>query len=179
MLSLLDRLLAALRARSSMPSMVLFFAAMFLLSQLSIGVVLEPVGLDRVLQLQTTLSTETFTALVADMYRHGTVEAYLAHYYYDFLHPVWYATLLALVLAAAMNRAALSPQANRWLLVPFVAGLLDLLENGLHIYMVVDTANIAPAWVLLGNGAALLKWALVALTMVAVLVLFARPGHNR
>ena len=105
------------------------------------------------------------------MYRQGTVEAYLAHYYYDFLHPVWYATLLALVLAAAMNRAALSPQANRWLLVPFVAGLLDLLETSLHIYMVIDPANIAPAWVLLGNGA--------ALTMVAVLVLFARPGHNR
>lgn len=178
-MSLIDRFCGLLRAGGAQQTMLLFFAAMFLLSQVSIAVVLKPVGLSQVLMLQTTLSTETFRLLAADLYQRGVAENYLAHYYYDFLHPVWYSTLLALLLAAAMNRAGLAAGASRWLLLPFVAGLLDLVENSAHIYMLVDTARISPFWVLLGNGAALLKWTLLGATLVAVLVLFARPGHNR
>ncbi len=177
-MSLLDRFCAMLRTRASMPSMLLFFAGMYLLSQVSIAVVLDPVGIGRMLALQTTLSVDDFRAMVTDLYERDVVEAYLAHYYYDYLHPLWYSTLLALVLAAGMNRAALSATANRWLLVPFMAGLMDIVENSLHIYMVVDTANIAPAPVLIGNGAALLKWVLVGLCLIAVLVLFMRRSHK-
>ncbi|MFZ5755954.1 MAG: hypothetical protein ACOY3X_03535 [Pseudomonadota bacterium] len=173
-----DRFCAFLRERAGMPSVLWFFAVIFLLSEVSILVMVAPVGMDLFLALQTTLSPDTFAALVADLYRRGAVESYLGHFYYDFLHPVWYATLLALLLARAMNRLALPAAGNRWLLLPFLAGLLDLVENSLHIYMVVDTANIAPPLVLLANGSALAKWALIGVCSVAVLVLFARRRHN-
>lgn len=173
-----DRFCAMLRAGAGKPSMWVFFAGMFLLSQVSIAMVLDPVGIGQVLALQTTLGVEDFRALVADIYQRSVAEAYLAHYYYDYLHPLWYSTLLALLMAAGMNRAGVAAAANRWLLLPFVAGLLDLLENSLHIYMVVDTANIAAVPVMVGNGAALLKWALIAASLLAVLVLFGRHRHN-
>ena len=45
--------------------------------------------------------SETVDHVIA---KSGLVEHYLAHYYYDFLHPVWYATLLALLLGRAFDR---------------------------------------------------------------------------
>ncbi|MFZ5723932.1 MAG: hypothetical protein ACOY33_09775 [Pseudomonadota bacterium] len=178
-MSLIDRFCALLRERAAMPSMLLFFAGIYLLSQLSILFVLQPVGIGQALQLQTTLSPETYGLLVDDLYRRGVVENYLAHYYYDFLHPVWYATLLALLLARGLERHREPARCNRWLLVPYAAGLLELVENGLHIYMVVDTANITAPLVWLANGAGLAKWILVVACVAAVVVLHARATHNR
>lgn len=179
MAALIDSFCSWLRGRAALASVFWFFVAIFAVSTLSIQVVLQPVGVVQVLALQTTLSADTFAALVAGLYQRGEVEPYLAHFYYDFLHPLWYGTLLALLLARAFDRQAVPASANRWLLLPYLAGLFDLVENSLHIYLVIDTANISPALVLLANGAALAKWTLVGACLVAVLVLFTRPGHNR
>lgn len=157
-----------------MPVVVLFFFGFFLASQLSIAIVLDPVGLEHFLRLQTTLSVELFRALVVDMYQRGVVEHYLAHYYYDFLHPVWYAMLLAVLLGNGMNMSGMSARFNRLLLLPFLAGVLDLIENGLHLYMVMDTANIRASWVWLANGSALGKWALVGTSVSLVLAFYGR-----
>ncbi len=173
--NLLARFGGFLRRHAAMPSVLLFFAGMFVVSQLSMAVVLEPVGTQRVLELQTTLSPATFAALVEDLFRRGVVEHYIAHYYYDFLHPLWYASLVALLLAGAMNRAGVPASRDGWLAVPFLAGLLDELENALHLYMVIDTANITPWAVWLGNGAALAKWTLLATCLLATAALYLRP----
>lgn len=171
---LLDSLSALLRGRANQPAALWFFAGIFVVSQLSILAVLEPVGPALVLKLQTTFSADTFAAICADLYARGLAEHYLAHYYYDFLHPVWYATLLALLLGQAFNRNDVAAARNRWLLLPFVAGLLDLAENGLHLYMVIDTANIAAPLVALSATAAVGKWVLVAVCSLAIAGLWLR-----
>lgn len=168
-------LLARLRAHAAMPSVLLFFGLVFLVSQLSIMVVLEPVGFVHFVQMQTTLSSARFEALVADMYQRGADGAYVAHFYYDWLHPLWYGGLLAALMARGFERHAVPAARNGLLLLPFVAGLADLAENALHLYMVVDTVHITPSRVALANGAALLKWALVAACVTLAAGLLLRP----
>lgn len=157
-----------LRHHAEEPSVLLFFGSIYLLSQLSIAVVLEPVGFTHALRMQTTLDVNTFRLLVEDLFARGAAEAYTAHYYYDFLHPFWYATVLALGLGWLMNRNALAATHDAWLLLPFLAGLGDEVENVLHLYMVLDTANIAAPLVLVANGASIMKWAVVALCLAAM-----------
>lgn len=165
-----------IRTKANRPSVVLFFAGIFVVSQLSISAVVGPVGIGHVLQLQTTLSVDEFTLLVNNMYQRGVESAYVGHYYYDFLHPIWYGGLLALLMGRGFNRQAIPASRNLWLLLPLVAGLADVVENGMHLYMVIDTANIAAGLVLLGNGAALCKWALIALCITWTLAMFVRPA---
>lgn len=175
----MDRWCAFLRAETNMRVMLLFFGGLFLVSQVSIAIVVEPVGIGHFLRLQTTLSVDTFAALVVDMYQRGVAEHYLAHYYYDFVHPVWYAMLLALLLGNGMNLNAVPARFNRLLLLPFLAGFFDLIENALHLYMIIDTANIRAALVWIANGAAIGKWVVVSVGVLAILVLYGRWLRRR
>lgn len=172
-----------LRGLSRQPWALVFFAGMFLVSQLSILVVLAPVGFDAVWQMQTTMSADTFSAVLADVYARDAAEDYIAHFYYDFLHPVWYSVLLVLLLGRAMDRAGWPAGRDAWLLIPLLAGVLDQVQNALHFYMVMDTANIAPVLVQLGNGAGLLKMAVIGLPLLALPVLWLsgspRPTDDR
>lgn len=172
----LARFTAFLREQSRKNSVILFFAAVYVVSQASIAVVVDPVGSLTVLHMQTTLSAETFRMLAEGLYERGVENAYIAHYYYDFLHPLWYAGLLMVLLARGFERRGVPPARNGLLLVPVAPGLADLLENSLHLYMVLDTANIAPALVLAANGAALFKWTLIGACIVAIAALWARPA---
>lgn len=173
-----QRLAALLREKSRLDSAILFFLVLFLASQASITVVLQPVGTAEVLALQTTLSAEDFRARVADLHARHAINAYIGHYYYDFLHPLWYAGLLALLLGRAFDRQAVPATRNGWLLLPLLAGALDLVENSLHLYMVLDSANITALRVWLANGAALLKWAIAGGVLIAAAVLFLRRPRN-
>lgn len=165
---LMNRVGSYLRRRAGEPAVMIFFGGIFLLSQASIAVVLEPVGFVHALRMQTTLDPGTFRSLVEDMFARGAANAYVAHYYYDFLHPLWYSTALALGLGWLMNRNGMSAAHDGWLLLPYLAGLGDEIENSLHLYMVLDTANIAAPLVLVANGASIMKWAVVALCLAAM-----------
>lgn len=173
---MLERLTGLVRAGSAMPSAIAFFAVIFLVSQGSMMVVLAPVGVAHFIEMQTTLSPARFAMMVADMYERGVETAYIAHFYYDWLHPLWYGGLLALLMARGFERQAVPASRDLLLLSPFVAGLADLVENGLHLYMVVDTGNISPALVLAANGAALFKWAIITACVTAALVMLLRPA---
>jgi len=168
-----------LRRIAAKAAVLWFFVAIAFVSELSVFVMLAPVGFDSVWALQTTLSTEVFQAQLAGMFERGVAEQYIAHYYYDFVNPFWYSALVAVLLARGMNAAGVPASASALALLPFLAGLLDQVQNLLHLYMVLDTANVAPALVLLANVAGLLKLALLALCLLAVPALLAAAHARR
>lgn len=173
---MLARLFRLVRTGSAMPSALGFFAVLFLVSQASMMVVLAPVGVAHFIEMQTTLSPARFVTLVENMYQRGVETAYIAHFYYDWLHPIWYGGLLALLMARGFERRAVPAPRDWLLLAPFVAGIADLVENALHLYMVVDTANISTTLVLLANGAALCKWAVITACVTTALVMLLKPA---
>jgi hypothetical protein len=151
------------------PQCCCFFLCIAALSELSVYVMLAPVGLGAVWTLQTTLSVPVFEAQLADLFVRGVAEQYIAHYYYDFINPFWYSVLLALLLGRAMNACGVPSRFDGWALLPLLAGVLDGMQNLLHLYMVVDTANVSAALVLAANGAGVLKLCLLAVVVLAII----------
>lgn len=168
-----------LRRLAARPAVLWFFVVIACVSELSVFVMLAPVGFESVWALQTTLSTEVFQAQLAGMFERGVAEQYIAHYYYDFLNPLWYCSLVAVLLARGMNAAGLPQSVNALVLLPYVAGLLDEVQNLLHLYMVLDTANVTAALVLLANGAGITKLTLLALCLLALPGLHAAAHARR
>lgn len=158
--------LAMLRRRLAAWPVIAGFGAIYFLSQALIGVVVQPLGSD-MLRVQTSLSAETVRAIFARWEAAGLLDAYLAHYRYDMVHPLWYGVFLAALLARGFEANQVDPRRNLLLLLPFVAAACDLLENVLHLGFAANRDLITPATVLVANGAALTKWAIAAGCLVA------------
>lgn len=168
-------MLHALRTRLDSWAVIGLFGAAYLASQIAISITVHALGSEMLLA-QVLLSAERVRALFEGWQARGLLDTYAAHYRYDTVHPLWYSVALAAMLAKALTRARAPGALDRWLLVPFVAGALDVLENTVHQRFVADLGAITQANVFLANGAACLKWALVAaaLGMLARLSLGAK-----
>jgi len=149
--------------------------AVYAISQITIALTVRGLGVDMLL-VQTSLSAERVQAIFAHWDATGLIRSYAAHYRYDMIHPLWYGTLLAALLAKSFDANDLPASRNAWLLLPFVAGACDVVENLVHLSFLADRANITRSAVLLGNGAALAKWALTggAIATICKLAVTAR-----
>jgi len=163
-------MLAALRRHLASWPLIIVFGAAYFLSQAAIGVLVQPLG-PEMLGVQTTLSAERVRAIFAGWDAAGLVDVYAAHYRYDMVHPLWYGVFLAALLAKGFDANRVSASRNVLLLLPFVAAGCDVLENLIHLTFIANRANITPAAVLIGNGAALTKWAIAGGSVVAVVAL--------
>jgi len=168
------RTAARLRERLGSWWIVGVFGAIYVVSQLTLAVLLHPIGPRQVFELQTTLSPQVFAKTLQRWERAGLLGTYASHYYLDFLHPVWYSIFLAALLARTFDAVGVSDRWNAVLFVPFLAGSLDVVENLVHVYYLVGGARPTAGPVVLGGLAAITKWGLAAGVLVSVLVLGVR-----
>ncbi|MCC6642656.1 MAG: hypothetical protein IT386_15960 [Deltaproteobacteria bacterium] len=168
--------LATLRQKLCSTRVLAASAAVFVLSQVTIAVILRDVGSARVLRAQTTFSATTLRTIIEQWQREGVLSHYYAHFVPDFLHPVWYALLLGALLARGLDSRGLPDRWNTVLLLPFVAGALDLVENLLHLVFLCDLDRVSQPLVAVSALAANLKWALVAASIAGTLWL--RPWRS-
>jgi len=172
-------MLATLRQRLDSWPMIIVFGLLYFASQIAIAVIVHPLGSD-MLFVQTTLSAEEVRAIFAKWDAAGLAGTYAAHYRFDMIHPLWYAVFLASMLAKGFDANDVSSRANGLILLPFVAGCCDVIENTIHLRFLADRANITQTAVLVANGSALAKWAILAGSVlgVVVLALSARRGRK-
>lgn len=163
-------MLARLREVLDSWPLIAALGAVYLVSQIAIGVIVHPLGSD-MLAVQTSLSADAVRAIFARWDAAGLTGVYASHYTLDAVHPLWYGALLAALLAKALAANEAPAKWNALLLVPLVAALCDVLENQLHLGFLADRESITPARVLVANGAALVKWALAAGSIAAVAAL--------
>ena len=171
-------ILSALRTRLDSWLLISVFGAIYLASQVTIGVIVHPLGSD-ILAVQTTLSAEAVGAIFAKWEAAGLLGTYAAHYRFDMIHPLWYGMFLAAMLAKGFNANNLAARRNPLLLLPFAAAGCDITENFVHLSFLAARANITAAAVVLGNGAALIKWAIAAASLLAVGVLAVNAMRKR
>lgn len=150
---------ATLRARLDSWPLILVFGLIYFVSQAAIAVIVHPLGADMLI-VQTTLSDEHVREIFARWATAGLLDTYASHYRFDNIHPLWYAMLLATMLAKGFSANGVPARFNVLLLLPFVAGACDVTENLFHQSFLADRANITAAHVLMGNGAAIVKWLL-------------------
>jgi hypothetical protein len=163
-------MLHQLRQRLASWTVIGIFGAIYGVSQTLIAITVRALGID-MLRVQTTLDPEVVRAIFAHWDAAGSIGDYAAHYRYDMIHPLWYGTLLAAMLAKGFEDNEVSASWDAFLLLPFVAALCDVGENIVHLSFLADRNAITATNVLIGNGAALTKWALSGLSLFVAIVL--------
>jgi len=146
----------------------------------------RPVGSPSVLALQLAFSAEAFRRILVQWGAAG-VEAYrratlLAGSWF----PIAYSLLFSSLIARLLTRSGLG-SSRRWLpalALPFVAALLDSVENALHLVLLRSVlsaseglrrpAQPSPALVAVASTAALIKWGLLAVSLLVILLLILR-----
>jgi hypothetical protein len=171
-------MLALLRRRLDSWPIIVTFGLLYFSSQMLIYRVVRDLGTDMLLA-QVSLSAEEVRAIFDHWQEVGLLPVYAAHYRYDMIHPLWYSVLLAAMLAKAFNARGLSSAWNACLLLPFVAGACDLFENTMHRRFIVAPELITESNVRLANGAAITKWSLVAVVLLALPLLLVPTWRRR
>jgi hypothetical protein len=161
------------RLAGSLP-VILISGLLFVVSQSILAWYFHRVGAGMALRLQTTLSSETFRAIVTGWQLTGKTALYLDHFYFDTFHPFWYSVFLSLLLARVFVANGVPRRYDFVLLLPFVAGALDLIENALHLWFLADLGRATAVPVALSGTASIVKWVLAAGGTVTVGVLALR-----
>lgn len=169
---------AVLRERLDDWRVIIAFGVIYVASQTALAVIVAPLGGD-MLRVQTSLSAETVRGIFARWDDLGLLPVYSAHYTLDMVHPIWYAVLLAAMLAKGFNANQVATRWNPLLSLPFAAAACDVIENLAHIAFLADRSMITTGWVLLANGAANIKWLIALGSVVAVLALTWRAYRQR
>jgi hypothetical protein len=152
--------------------LIAIFTIIYLTSQIIIGSILHPIGPLNVLALQTTLSSDTFKAIVSGWIASGQIAIYYKHFYVDNFHPVFYSIFLSLLIARAFKINNINPKFNWIILTPFVAGICDLFENMMHLYFLADLQRATPTLVAISGLATNTKWFLsLSVTAIATVLI--------
>ena len=151
--------------------LVLALLVLYIFSQMSIGLLLHRLG-SGALRLQTTFCRDVFVEILQSWGAQGAA-VYMRHFYLDFFHPVIYSLLLASCIAFFTASQERGP--GRFYLalfvLPFFAGLCDLVENILHVGMIRGWLPITDAMVFTSGTFTNTKWAAAGVCIVAVIVL--------
>ena len=156
------------------------FGSIFLVSQVVIAIVLHPLGTHTMVGLQVTgFTAEIYRATFAAWEAAGTMPFYHAHFVFDNVHPVWYSIALSVCLALGLDAARLSDRWNIVILFPLVAGILDVIENGLQQVFLSHPQYLTmidplPA---ISTVASIGKWSL-ALPSIVLIVWFYLRARN-
>ena len=162
------------RDRVSSLGFIFFFAGIYIISQVIIANILHPLDSRLFLKAQTTFSRELYLQLLQGWESAGLIGRYRLHFYFDFVHPVWYSVFLSALIAKGMNLNSISARFNILLLIPFIAGLMDLIENCFHVFFISDHSTISEQNIFISALASNTKWALALVTLVMIFILFGK-----
>lgn len=172
-------MLSSYRGRFGTTKAVLVLGSIYLASQIIIGSIIHDMGSLDFLKAQTTFSRTTYVEQVKQWQDQGLMDNYRRHFYFDFLHPLWYALFLSAFMAAGFNRNRLSSKSNWLLCLPFIAGAMDLIENCFHVRFISDVDTI-PSWMIaVSASAANIKWVLASTSIVIGIIFVLRRPQRR
>ncbi len=143
-------------------------------SQLAIGAILEPLGIDRVMKLQTTLSAEVMASVLNGWRDAGLLHWYIRHFYVDFFHPVFYGTMLIALLSRLLGDGNFPSKWSLLLLAPVTAGAMDIIENIFQLMFIADPASLTSAAAFTCGVATMTKWGLAFFSACVIIVLLTK-----
>jgi len=162
--------------------MVLVFGTVYLVSQITIGALLEQAGPRDIGILQVTgFTADTYIDTFQRWEAKGTMPFYRAHFVVDGIHWLWYTLSLLALLSFALQRANAPPHYNAVLVLPLIAGPCDALENAIqHIFLSEpDYVAIVNPLPLISTLASITKWSLVIAALLALATLTIKALRNR
>jgi hypothetical protein len=122
-----------------------------------------------VIRLQLAFSKTAFRDIL-DQWGPDAVRSYRDYLPLDYLFPLVYAIFLSSALAVLSR-----PRRMRFLIaLPYLAVPFDYLENTLHLILLRGDHTLAAGLIRLAALAAAIKWALLAVALLAVVIAFLR-----
>ena len=150
---------------------------LYIVSQISIMIITKDLRQD-FLMLQLTSSSDVFLKIVTSWKDAGFLNAYYNHFYFDFAHPVIYSIFLSSLLARGFIKRNITDRLDFVLFLPYLAGMLDLVENSIHLYLLADLTRITPSIVLAGSVFTWTKWVLALSTLAAGVFMLFSPSKK-
>ena len=149
----------------------------FLFSRLAAGLATLPPGAPSIFDLQLAFTPQRFQ-FVMEQWGVAAMQNYVTGMWMDYIYPVAYSLALAGFIAWLTVRPNQPP--TRWQLalfsLPLIAGLLDWVENTLHLLMLAVLHATPSALVFIASLAAAIKWTLAAISILAILLLLLAKG---
>ncbi|MGC8786355.1 MAG: hypothetical protein ACP5Q1_02900 [Anaerolineae bacterium] len=135
----------------------------------------RPPGTAGVVALQLAFSAEAFQSIVKQWGASG-VQAYrVSTLYVDSWFPIVYASLLASLIALLTHKLGKAfDKVTLFFTLPFVATLLDWVENALHLILLRNPDRFSPMLVLVASLAAAIKWGIIGFSALLVLYFLAQ-----
>jgi hypothetical protein len=162
------------RNRFGTTRMVLISGLVYFISQACIAAILHDLNPLLFVKAQTTFSKDVYLELLNAWQAAGLMPKYFRHFYLDFFHPIFYAVFLSAFMAKTMNMNHFSSKLNRLLLMPFIAGAMDLVENCFHLSFISDVNSITQTKITVSALASNIKWALAGIALLIILFFFIR-----
>ena len=153
------------------------FGVVYVVSQSLIAAILRPIGAADFLRLQCLgFRASDYLATFSRWEPSGCLAAYRAHLWPDDLHWIWYAVFLTSLLARLLQVNCVPARADVVLLLPWAAGLCDLIENCLqHLFLSVPRwGAVVDPLPLISTVASDLKWLLIAICIGIMVTLTVR-----
>jgi hypothetical protein len=172
--------LSRLRVTLGQTWLIVLFGIAYLISQVTILVIVEPLG-GQFAKLQCFgFSAETYFAVFRHWEETGVMAAYKAHFVLDNVHWIWYAAFFTFLLCRLFESNQLSHRLDWVLLLPLASGLFDWYENKLQNVFLgsPDFSTIVDPLPLLSTIASDIKWTLALTYVLFTLVLLFR-GRSR
>ncbi len=140
----------------------------------------RPSGTPGVVALQLAFSAEAFQSILNQWSAAGMRAYWMSTLYVDSWFPIMYASLLASLIALLTHKPGKAVSKSHLLLfaLPFVAMLLDWVENGLHLILLRDSSHLSAALILIASFAAAIKWGIIAFSMLAIFYFLARRAGS-
>ncbi|MBM3180143.1 MAG: penicillin acylase family protein [Chloroflexi bacterium] len=153
------------------PWLALVFGALagFLFSRLASGLAALPPGAPSIFDLQLAFTPQRFQ-FVMEQWGEAAMQNYVTGMWMDYIYPVAYSLALAGFIAWLTVRPNQPPA--RWHLtlfsLPLIAGLLDWVENTLHLVMLAVLHSTPFVLVFIASLAAAIKWTLAVISILAI-----------
>lgn len=149
---------------------------LYFISQGIILYILNPIGIDAVMRFQLTFDSESIAALL-NAWGDAGIETFKEHFYFDFLHPLWYSAFLfftMLFLQTKLSSYNKSESVPKYIYIPFVAAFLDIAENFLEIDIINQRLNLTSILVFTTGIVSLLKWLISLISLIIIASLAVR-----
>jgi len=174
----INGIIAFLAKKSSLIASLIFASIMFVLVMFIINPVIDGGNGIGVIQLQ--LSFDKLAGIkIIESWGEGGIQRFKQWIFTDYIYAFSYALILASILSIFIIKRRLSEVTfYRYLpLIPFIAGLLDWLEDSMELSFVHDMTGYSEALFTIHSLVASTKFAFILLSFIFIIVLWIKNKY--
>lgn len=142
---------------------------LFIISQLNIARIIQPLGLSDFFNLQITFSDTLFLLQINEWKENGLLIFFNKHFIFDFFHPLIYTLFLLFLIQYELLK--LGKRKKLLFLFPIIAGFSDLVENIFHFLFLQNTLLIGETTVFISALFSCIKWLFSLISGIIILVM--------